>query len=38
VQTERYCEMLLDYTGPERREAEAMLREIRQLKAARGST
>jgi hypothetical protein len=37
VQAERYCEMLLDYTGPEKREAEAMLREIRQLKAARGS-
>ncbi len=37
VQAERYCEILLDYTGPEKREAEAMLREIRQLKAARGA-
>jgi len=38
VEAERHCEMLLDYTGPEKKEAEAMLREIRQLRAARASS
>ncbi|CAK9037576.1 Anaphase-promoting complex subunit 8 (Cell division cycle protein 23 homolog) (CDC23 homolog) (Cyclosome subunit 8), partial [Durusdinium trenchii] len=34
LEAEKYCELLLDYTGPEKKEAEAMLREIRQLRAA----
>mmetsp|Transcript_16313 Transcript_16313/g.31650 ORF Transcript_16313/g.31650 Transcript_16313/m.31650 type:complete len:616 (-) Transcript_16313:247-2094(-) len=35
---EKFCEQLLDYAGrPEKKEAEAMLREIRQLRAARAA-
>uniref|UniRef100_A0A7S2WAH8 Cdc23 domain-containing protein n=1 Tax=Mucochytrium quahogii TaxID=96639 RepID=A0A7S2WAH8_9STRA len=37
AEAERYCEMLLDYAGPEKKEAEAMLREIRQLRVARAA-
>jgi len=32
-QAEEFCEKLLDYNGPEKKEAEAMLREIRQRRA-----
>lgn len=34
VQAEKHCTKLLDYNGPEKKEAEAMLREIRQLRAS----
>jgi len=37
-EAEQYCEQLLDYAGPEKKEAEAMLREIRQLRAAASSS